>query len=164
VTRAAAEHHAALVESARSEGFRVAESLTKGDGFFVPSVVVSGVPSSHHLATTEHFVPFLTVSEVADFDTALTVANATDMGLTAGIYTGDREEARSFLDGIEAGCVNVNVSGHATTGWWPGPQTFGGWKGSGSSGKHSLGKWYFQLFTRQQARKIPRELEILLAH
>ena len=164
VTRAAAEHHVALVESARSEGFRVAASQTKGDGYFVPCVVVSGVPSSHDLATIEHFVPFLTVSEVSDFDSALTVANSTDMGLTAGIYTGDPEEARSFLDGIEAGCVNVNVAGHATTGWWPGPQTFGGWKGSGSTGKHTLGKWYFQLFSRQQARKIPRELESLLAY
>ena len=69
-----------------------------------------------------------------------------------------------FLDEIEAGCVNVNVPGHATTGWWPGPQTFGGWKGSGTTGKQTLGKWYFQQFAREQARKLPSELGSLLTY
>lgn len=84
------------------------------------------------------------------------------MGLTAGIYTGDIEEARTFLREIEAGCVNVNVPGHATTGWWPGPQAFGGWKASGSTGRQALGKWYVQQFARQQSRKTVAALESLL--
>lgn len=75
-------------------------------------------------------------------------ADASDMGLTAGIYTGSRDEADTFLADIQAGCANVNVPGHATTGWWPGPQTFGGWKASGSTGKHALGKWYVGQFAR----------------
>lgn len=135
-----------------------------GEGYFVRPAVVSSVPADHTLSTTEHFVPFLTISPVASFEEALRAANATPMGLTAGIYTGDLDEARTFLDRIEAGCVDVNVPGHATTGWWPGPQTFGGWKASGSTGKQTLGKWYAQQFARQQARKVPAPLEHLLTY
>jgi 1-pyrroline-5-carboxylate dehydrogenase len=120
------------------------------------------VPADHPLATTEHFVPFLTISPVSDFTQALASANDTPMGLTAGIYTRDLVEASTFLDRIEAGCVNINVPGHATTGWWPGPQTFGGWKASGSTGKQGLGKWYVQQFARQQSRKMPKDLEQLM--
>ncbi|MFV0461478.1 MAG: aldehyde dehydrogenase family protein [Actinomycetales bacterium] len=154
-----------LRSTAESSGFSVCTgSVASGDGYFVPPTVVSGVPSSDDLATVEHFLPFLTISQVPDFETALTAANDTQMGLTAGIYTGDLDQARTFLERIEAGCVDVNVPGHATTGWWPGPQTFGGWKASGTTGKQTLGKWYFQLFGRQQARKLPKELSQLLTY
>lgn len=152
-----------IVKQAQAAGFRVrgGERLA-GDGYFVAPAVVSAIPADHPLATTEHFAPFLTISPVDGFAQALEKANDTPMGLTAGIYTGDLEQASAFLDGIEAGCVNVNVPGHATTGWWPGPQTFGGWKASGSTGKQGLGKWYVQQFARQQARKMPPSLEQLL--
>lgn len=154
-----------IVAASRDAGFDVhgGERLD-GDGYFVRPAVVSSVPAEHELSTTEHFLPFLTISRVSSFDEALRVANETPMGLTAGIYTGDLDEARTFLYGVEAGCVDVNVPGHATTGWWPGPQTFGGWKASGSTGKQTLGKWYWQQFARQQARKLPAELEHLLTY
>jgi 1-pyrroline-5-carboxylate dehydrogenase len=165
VSREAVARHQSLLEEATTEGFAVTTGITSDeDGYFVPAVVVDGVPADHRLSNVEHFLPFLTISEVPDFATALQVANQTTMGLTAGIYTGDRAEAEEFLDEIEAGCVNVNVPGHATTGWWPGPQTFGGWKGSGTTGKQTLGKWYFQQFAREQARKLPRELGSLLTY
>ncbi len=154
----------AITSSARGEGFHVVggERLDR-EGYFVQPAVVSGVPGDHPLATTEHFVPFLTISPFDSFSEALALANDTPMGLTAGIYTGDLNEARQFLDEIEAGCVNVNVPGHATTGWWPGPQTFGGWKASGSSGKQGFGKWYIPQFGREQARKAPPEIADLLS-
>lgn len=152
-----------IVDEARNAGFAVAggERPNK-DGYFMRPAVVSSIPGDHRLSTTEHFVPFLTISPVQSFEEALTLANDTTMGLTAGIYTGDLDEARTFLNRIEAGCINVNVPGHATTGWWPGPQTFGGWKASGSTGKQGFGKWYLQQFGRQQARKLPKSLEHLL--
>ncbi|GAA0319566.1 aldehyde dehydrogenase family protein [Kineococcus aurantiacus] len=154
-----------VLAAARAQDFRITTgTVADGDGYFVPATVVSGVPADHDLATVEHFLPLLTISEVATFEEGLRVANATDMGLTAGVYTGELEEARRFLDEIEAGCVDVNVPGHATTGWWPGPQTFGGWKGSGTTGKQTLGKWYFQQFARQQARKVSADLADLLTY
>lgn len=164
VTPEAADRHARLLGAAKTANFSVTTGITGDEGYFVPAVVVDGVPVEHDLATVEHFLPFLTISEVAGFEEAIEAANNTTMGLTAGIYTGDRAEAEHFLDTIEAGCVNVNVPGHATTGWWPGPQTFGGWKASGTTGKQTLGKWYFQLFAREQARKLPVELDSLLTY
>jgi len=164
VSAEAVERHARLLRQAREAGFPVITGSVDGDGYLVPATVVSGVAAEHDLATVEHFLPFLSISQVPDFEAALAAANATDMGLTAGIYTGDLDQARAFLEQIEAGCVDVNVPGHATTGWWPGPQTFGGWKASGTTGKQTLGKWYFQQFARQQARKVPSELAHLLTY
>ncbi|WP_181801110.1 aldehyde dehydrogenase family protein [Streptomyces shenzhenensis] len=164
-TAEALERFERLVAGSRAAGFTVhgGERLER-DGYFARPAVVSSVPADHELSTTEHFLPFLTISKVDSFEEALQAANATPMGLTAGIYTGDLDEARAFLYRIEAGCVDVNVPGHATTGWWPGPQTFGGWKASGSTGTQTLGKWYWQQFARQQARKLPAELGHLLTY
>lgn len=153
----------ALVTQAKAEGFAVSGGEPfDPKGYFVNPAVVSGIPGTHELATKEHFSPYLTISKVASFGEALAMANASEMGLTAGLYTGSDAEAEAFLAEIEAGCINVNIVGHATTGWWPGPQTFGGWKASGSTGKHALGKWYIGQFARQQARKVPVELGDLI--
>ena len=64
-----------------------------------------------------------------------------------------REKER-FLDTIEAGVVYVNRRAGATTGAWPGTQTFCGWKSSGSTGKGGLGPWYLPQFMREQSRTI----------
>jgi 1-pyrroline-5-carboxylate dehydrogenase len=163
VSSDAVERYQRVVADARAGGFTVSGGTRVDDhSYLVNPVVVSSVPEDHPLARTEHFMPLVTISKVASFDDALQAANAVPLGLTAGVYTGDLEEARTFLRRIEAGCINVNTPGHATTGWFPGPQTFGGWKGSGSTGKQGYGKWYVQQFARQQARKVPQELRQLL--
>ena len=74
--------------------------------------------------------------------------------MTAGIFTEDPAEAKRFLDGIQAGVVYVNRRAGATTGAWPGIQSFGGWKGSGSSGKNGLGPYYVQQFLREQSQTV----------
>ncbi|WNG87541.1 aldehyde dehydrogenase family protein [Mycobacterium sp. ITM-2016-00317] len=163
VNKEAVDRYVKVVADARAAGFTVAGGERLDDhGYFVQPTVVRDVPEDHWLARTEHFVPLVTISEVASFEEALAAANDSDLGLSAGIYTGSREEARRFLDEMEAGCINVNAKGHAVTGWWPGDQTFGGWKGSGSTGKQAYGKWYVQQFAREQARKISVEFKDLL--
>ena len=81
-------------------------------------------------------------------------ANSTAYGLTAGIFSSDESEIRRFLDTIQAGVVYVNRRAGATTGAWPGIQSFGGWKGSGSSGKSGLGPYYVQQFMREQSQTV----------
>ena len=98
--------------------------------------------------------PLLVVGEVTSLDEALQLANATEYGLTAGIFSRDDDEVRRFLDTIQAGTVYVNRRAGATTGAWPGIQSFGGWKGSGSSGKSGLGPYYVQQFMREQSQTI----------
>lgn len=60
---------------------------------------------------------------------------------------------------MEAGVLYVNRRSGATTGAWPGIQSFCGWKSSGSSGKGGLGPWYLQGFTREQSRTLPAGTE-----
>jgi 1-pyrroline-5-carboxylate dehydrogenase len=55
---------------------------------------------------------------------------------------------------IEAGVLYANRAAGATTGAWPGYQTFCGWKGSGTTGKGGLGSWYVPQFMREQSRTI----------
>ena len=59
-----------------------------------------------------------------------------------------------FLDEIEAGVLYVNRRAGATTGAWPGVQPFGGWKGSGSTGKAGLSLYYPAQFMREQSHTI----------
>lgn len=157
--QAAVDRYQRLIATAEQAGFTVTVgSQPQGDGYLVAPVLISDVPEDHPLARDEHFLPVVTVSKVNSFEQALEAANAVPFGLTAGIFTGSRAEAVEFLDRIEAGCINVNGKGHATTGFLPGLQTFGGWKGSASTGKQAYGKWYLQQFTREQTRKFPVDL------
>jgi len=53
--------------------------------------------------------------------------------------------------------IYINRRAGATTGAWPGIQPFGGWKGSGTTGKASGGMYYVQQFMREQSQN-PRGL------
>ncbi|HUF05861.1 MAG TPA: aldehyde dehydrogenase family protein [Candidatus Binatia bacterium] len=129
-------------------------------GFFPTPTVVTGLPLDHRLFRDELFVPFLVVGEVDSLDEALGEANDTAYGLTAGIFSRDEAEVRRFLDTIQAGVVYVNRRAGATTGAWPGIQSFGGWKGSGSSGKSGLGPYYVQQFLREQSQTVVGDDEV----
>lgn len=148
------------VDEAKRDGGRIAaggEVLRDADlerGYFPTPTVVTGLPLGHRLFQDELFVPLVVVGEVDSLDEALEQANGSPYGLTAGIFTEDPDEAKRFLNGIQAGVVYVNRRAGATTGAWPGIQSFGGWKGSGSSGKNGLGPYYVQQFLREQSQTV----------
>jgi 1-pyrroline-5-carboxylate dehydrogenase len=79
------------------------------------------------------------------------IANDVNYGLTAGFY-GSARETDWFFDNIEAGVTYANRPQGATTGAWPGFQPFGGWKGSGATGKNGGGYYYVQLYMHEQIR------------
>ena len=108
---------------------------------------------SSWLWSTELFVPLVAVEAVDDLDEALTLANDTPLGLTAGFFSAEEAEIDHFLARIEAGVVYVNRRAGATTGAWPGVQPFGGWKGSGTAGKAGGGPYYLQQL-REQSRTV----------
>ena len=68
-------------------------------------------------------------------DEALELANRTEYGLTAGIYSEKEDELDTFFERIQAGVTYANRRAGATTGAWPGINPFGGWKASGSTGR-----------------------------
>jgi 1-pyrroline-5-carboxylate dehydrogenase len=123
-------------------------------GNFVEPTVVTDLPLGHALERDELFLPFVTVTRVGSFDEALAEANAPAYGLTAGVFSKDQSELDRFLDEIQAGVVYVNRRAGATTGAWPGTQTFCGWKSSGSTGKGGLGPYYLAQFMREQSRTV----------
>ena len=99
------------------------------------------------------FLPITTVAPIGDLEEGMRLANDTLYGLTAGFY-GSREEADWFFDGIEAGVAYANRPQGSTTGAWPGFQPFGGWKGSGSTGKNGGGRHYLQQYMHEQSRTL----------
>ncbi len=126
--------------------------LTEGEfakGYFCLPTLVDNLPADHHLWQQEMFVPITTIAPVKNLQEAMERANNVMYGLTAGFY-GSPEETEWFFDHIEAGVTYANRPQGATTGAWPGFQPFGGWKGSGSSGKNAGGVHYLQLYMHEQ--------------
>jgi 1-pyrroline-5-carboxylate dehydrogenase len=132
-------------------GGKVREDGDFARGNYVEPTVVS-VPLESWLWEKELFVPFVTVTKVDSLDEGLRLANNTPFGLTAGLFSGDDEEIDRWFTGIEAGVTYVNRAAGATTGAWPDIQSFGGWKGSGTSGAGGGGPWYLRQFLREQSR------------
>jgi len=130
----------------------------QGDPFdrgpYVQPTIVAGLPADHRINRDELFLPFISVLPFDDLDKAIAEANRSAFGLTAGVYTQDRKELDRFLNTIEAGVLYANRASGATTGAWPGFQTFCGWKGSGTSGKGGLGSWYVPQFMREQSHTL----------
>jgi len=126
--------------------------LTQGEyakGYFCQPTLVADLPLTHRLWKHEMFVPITTLARVNSLDEAMQHANDVNYGLTAGFF-GSKEETKWFFDKIEAGVTYANRPQGATTGAWPGFQPFGGWKGSGSSGKNSGGLYYLPLYMHEQ--------------
>ena len=159
IDQKAVDRHQQAVSEARRDGtvFIGGEHLSDGDlarGFYVEPTVVGGLPADHRLFSDELFAPFTAVQAVDSIDEALRLANGSIYGLTAGVYSEDPAEVERFLDEIEAGVLYVNRRAGATTGAWPGVQAFGGWKGSGSTGKAGLSRYYVAQFMREQSHTV----------
>ena len=122
-------------------------------GYYCENTLVTDLPFEHRLWKHEMFLPITTIGKVSNLDDAMTIANNVDYGLTAGFY-GSPEETEWFFDKIEAGVTYANRPQGATTGAWPGFQPFGGWKGSGSSGKNGGGHYYVPLYMHEQIRTL----------
>lgn len=158
ISERSVERYERAVEVARSTGRILAGGERLEDGALARGhyveLTVADVPLAEDLWSEELFVPFLAMTPVDSLDEAIERANGTSFGLTAGFYSGERAEIDRFLGEIEAGVVYVNRKAGATTGAWPGVQPFGGWKGSGTSGKAGGGPHYLQLYAREQSRTI----------
>ena len=158
INQAAVDTFEEAAQEARRTGEVIAggEVITEGDlarGNFVQPTVVH-VPRDSWLWKRELFVPFVAVDAVDSFDEAIMLANDTEYGLTAGLFSEDQDEIDRFCSAIEAGVIYINRATGATTGAWPGAQPFGGWKGSGTMGKAAGGPYYVLQYMREQSRTV----------
>jgi 1-pyrroline-5-carboxylate dehydrogenase len=133
-------------------GERLKGGVFDKGNFVAPTI--AALPLDHELFFRELFVPFLAVGKVKSLDQAIAESNKAEYGLTAGIFSAKRDEIEKFFDEIESGVCYANRPTGATTGAWPGVQSFCGWKGSGSTGKGGCGPYYVAQFMREQSRTI----------
>jgi len=117
-----------LCRRAESEG---ATALTGGrrlnrPGYFLEPTVFTGVTTDMTIAQTEVFGPVLSVLSFDDGREAVDIANGTDYGLVAGVFTSDLDRATSAMRDLKAGQIFVNE-------WYAGgvETPFGGYKKSG---------------------------------
>jgi acyl-CoA reductase-like NAD-dependent aldehyde dehydrogenase len=105
-------------------------------GWFLEPTILTGCTSDMHVLHRETFGPLAAIIRVADFEQALSMANASEFGLGACLYTSSLEEAMEGINRLQAGMVWVNnplVDNDALP--------FGGIKSSGigrALGRHGL--------------------------
>lgn len=120
-----------FVDVARGEGGQVVSGgATPGvpgleDGYFVQPTIVCAEPG-HRVAREEVFGPFATILTFRDDAEALAIANDTDYGLGAGLWTNDLTRAHRFAKGIHAGMIWINCYKRVHPG-----SPFGGFGASG---------------------------------
>lgn len=114
------------VDNAVRDGAKI---LTGGarDGAFYKATVIDNVTPDMDLVVNETFGPVAPIIRVKDVDEAINVANDTDYGLQAGVFTSDYANAMRCASEIEAGTVFINKQSTFRTDNMP----FGGFKNSG---------------------------------
>jgi acyl-CoA reductase-like NAD-dependent aldehyde dehydrogenase len=95
------------VDKAVADGARV---LAGGEtvGACYQATLLTDVAADSEFAQVETFGPVATISIVESADEAVSLANETSYGLSAGILTGDNDRGLALAEGIEAGIVHVN--------------------------------------------------------
>jgi aldehyde dehydrogenase (NAD+) len=94
-------------------------------GWFVRPTVFSGVTNDMTIAREEIFGPVLSIITYRDVEEAISIANDTDYGLQAYVFSSDAQRARELASRIDAGRVLVNTLAHEPA------APFGGFKQSG---------------------------------
>jgi len=104
----------AYIDSAIAEGGRVAcggsQATVKGceGGFFVQPTVLADMTNDMKASREEIFGPVLAVIKYSSEEEAIAIANDTDYGLSAGVWTQDLVKAKQISRELNAGSVWIN--------------------------------------------------------
>ena len=128
------------VEDARSRGARVVQ-FGREDGLFYPATILTGVTPDMRIAREETFGPVAPIIEVGSAAEAVQIANSSDLGLIASLWTRDLATAWRVGEALQHGSVNINE----TSNYWDQLAPFGG---AGKSGVgRELSQWFLDKFT-----------------
>lgn len=139
ITQTHLNHVEGFVNRAVQEGARIVigGDKTKGrpceTGYYYPPTVLDQVTTEMEIAREEVFGPVIAVIPWEDEADLLKMANDTDYGLTASIWTNDIRRAYRFATALEAGYIWINDSSSRFIG-----TPFGGYKESGIGVENSL--------------------------
>ena len=126
-----------FVDEARAAGRRIVTGgeriLQETGGFYMAPTIVAGVQPEDALAQHEVFGPVLAVIPFDSEEEAVRIANDTDFGLAAAVWTADLSRAHRMVKAIKAGVVHVNTYGGADV-----TVPLGGVKQSGNGHDKSL--------------------------
>jgi 1-pyrroline-5-carboxylate dehydrogenase len=125
---------------------------TPEKGYFLEPTVFADVAPGARISQEEIFGPVLAILKARDFDSALTIANNTEFGLTGAVYTADRIKLERARREFHVGNLYFN---RKCTGAMVGAHPFGGFNMSGTDSKAG-GPDYLLLFT--QAKSIAERL------
>ncbi|WP_426231687.1 aldehyde dehydrogenase family protein [Pararhizobium sp. DWP3-4] len=130
----------------KQEGAKLAfggETITRDNpGFYLQPTLFTEATNQMRISREEIFGPVASVIRVKDYEEALSVANDTPFGLSAGIATTSLKHATHFKRNSEAGMVMVNLPTAGVDFHVP----FGGRKAS-SFGSREQGKYAAEFFT-----------------
>src|SRR5438874_479671 len=130
------------IEQGRRQGATVALGGGAPDhdkGFWVQPTIFTGVTNDMTIAREEIFGPVISVLKYDTVEEAIRIANDTEYGLSAGVWSADNERALEVAERLEAGTVWVN-DWHMVSCEYP----FGGYKQSGLGrelGPHALDEY-----------------------
>jgi acyl-CoA reductase-like NAD-dependent aldehyde dehydrogenase len=128
------------VEDAVAKGARIVYGGGH-DGRFHEPTILEGVTSDMSMAKEETFGPVAPIMTFGDLDEALAVANETDYGLTAAVFTRSLHDAWHAAEELRHGTVHINE----TTNYWDQLAPFGGAKKSGAG--RELSGWIIDALT-----------------
>ncbi|MAZ90237.1 MAG: aldehyde dehydrogenase [Cellvibrionaceae bacterium] len=133
------------IESAVADGAEIVTGGKRADvagcegGFFVEPTVIVGVKNDMKVACEEIFGPVLSVIKYSSLDEAIAIANDSDYGLSAGVWTENVVQAQQIARDLRAGSVWINDWHMMRT-----DAPFGGYKQSGYGrefGKYSISSY-----------------------
>jgi len=142
------EKNLGFVETAQSEGGTLYQGgrriLEDSGGFYMEPTIITDVKADHAIAQNEVFGPVLAVTAFEDEAEAIALANSTEFGLAAGVWTCDLSLAHRMIRAVRSGVIHVNTYGGADM-----TVPLGGVKQSGNGhdkSLHAMDK-YFDLKT-----------------
>jgi gamma-glutamyl-gamma-aminobutyraldehyde dehydrogenase len=123
------KEHFDKVSSYLNKGKAILGGTTESDCYVYPTII-DGVESSHVLAQEEIFGPVLSVITVRSTEEAIAIANDSNYGLAASIFSANGKKALRAAREIKAGTVTINCYGEGDI-----TTPFGGYKQSGFGGR-----------------------------